>query len=109
MKPPSQGFVNKYSQPSAWNLPLLSNQDVLDLQCLSSVEKIGDPPDGCDPGRYARLGWIQKTDRFWTLTTEGRERLADLRAEERDASRVMGLHERGHCDAGTGFQRQSKG
>lgn len=60
---------------------MLSNDDLIDMECLSSVERIGDPTDGCDVGRYARLGLIVKTDRYWTLTAEGRERLADLRAE----------------------------
>jgi hypothetical protein len=60
---------------------VLSNDDVLDMECLSSIERIGDPPDGCDAGHYARLGLIVKTDRYWTLTVEGRERLADLRIE----------------------------
>jgi hypothetical protein len=64
---------------SPLDLPVLSNDDVLDMECLSSVERIGDPPDRCDAGHYARLGLIVKADRYWILTTEGRERLADLR------------------------------
>ena len=71
---------------------MLSNDDVLDMECLSSVERIGDPPDGCNTGHYARLGLIVKADRYWTLTIEGRERLADLRVEAAEcADFVLGL------------------
>ena len=74
------------------DLPVLSNDDVLDMECLSSVERIGDPPDGCDAGHYARLGLIVKADRYWTLTTEGRQRLANLRVEAAEcADFVPGL------------------
>ena len=70
----------EYSQPLDRNLALFSNQDLVDLQCLSSVERIGDPPDGCDPQRYRRLGWIEKREGFWLLTEHGKQQLADLRS-----------------------------
>lgn len=86
--------------------PVLSNDDILDMECLSSVERIGDPPDGCNPGRYARLGLIGKADRYWTLTLEGRERLADLRAEAAEcADFVPGL---GSIGAGERIQGVSE-
>jgi hypothetical protein len=78
---------------------VLSNDDVLDMECLSSVERIGDPPDGCNAGHYARLGLIVKADRYWTLTTEGRERLADLRVEAAEcADFVLGLGSMGAAE-----------
>jgi hypothetical protein len=71
---------------------VLSNDDVIDMEWLSSIERIGDPPDGCDVRHYARLGLIRKLDRYWTLTVEGRERLAALRVEAAEcADFVPGL------------------
>ena len=81
MKESSPDFGKSMYAHPALDLLVLSNDDILELECLSSVERIGDPPDGCDAGQYARLGLIVKNDRYWTLTLEGRERLADLRVE----------------------------
>ena len=87
--------------------PVLSNDDVLDMECLSSVERIGDPPDGCDAGHYARLGLIAKTGRYWTLTTEGRERLAGLRIEAAECADFVPMLGNGRIGAGERIQRVS--
>jgi hypothetical protein len=74
------GLREEYSQPPERNLTLFLNHALVDLECLSSVERIGDPPDGCDPQRYRRLGWIDKREGFWLLTQHGKQQLADLRS-----------------------------
>lgn len=59
---------------------MLTDDEIVDLQCLTSFEQIGEPPDGCDPRRYLGPDYIRWADGIWLLTQQGRVRLSELRA-----------------------------
>ena len=60
----------------------LSDEDLLEMDCLASVARIGELPDGCGAPRYLGLEYIELRDGILALTAKGQERWAELQARE---------------------------
>lgn len=60
---------------------MLSPAETVELECLRSVERGEEIPDGCDAAAYSEAGLIDVVSGLVTITHQGRQRLADLRAK----------------------------
>ena len=57
----------------------MSDDELIELECMESVVRTGAFPDGCDASRYMGMN-CARSDGTLVLTEKGRERLSELRA-----------------------------
>lgn len=58
----------------------LSHGDIVELECLASIELANALPDGCSQHMLSIQHYVQDSHGHLSLTPQGRVRLADLRA-----------------------------
>jgi hypothetical protein len=57
----------------------MSDDELIELECMESVMRTGTFPDGCDASRYMGMNYVQSEGTL-VLTDQGLKRLLELRA-----------------------------
>jgi hypothetical protein len=66
-----------------------TDEDRFELDCLETVARIGELPDGCSVSRYAGLEYVELRHGVLVLTAKGRQRCTELQAEGHRVSGTM--------------------